>query len=212
MIVDESSPSLKKKNQPVIDVFIWIIWILLLAGIAFGAYTTNQRSLEQTKVWVTIKKLPAYHLITNNDIVSKTVYLSKLPDDTFPQEEPPNGYYTNKPLEIAEVIKKSSIIPITDLKLCKDTIPVSIPATAAMTFNNRLSSGSVVEVWAISPTDNQKIINSTLVLRRALILNVQKTEGNVDHPYVVILAVPNDRQAEVLGMVASNLISFTLAQ
>jgi hypothetical protein len=92
-----------------------------------------------------------------------------------------------------------------------DTIVVSIPATAAMTYNRQLAPGAIVTVWTITDTGKAEPL-----LDEVLVLDVQTVEGQSETedntlPYVIILAVPSPKRAELITAVAANSLILTLA-
>jgi hypothetical protein len=192
----------------------WLIWLVLFVGIGISAYVIRQRGSVQINIWVLSHDLPAYHLITETDVATTTVALADLPADALSVGISPLSYYTHKPMKTSRVLRQGDLVASNDPALTLDTVPISIPATAAMTFNGHLSSGMVVTVWAIFPSDDPVINRTELLLRHALVLDVElaQTRGKTENSsFVVILAIPQDHQAEILADSASGSLSFTLA-
>jgi Flp pilus assembly protein CpaB len=178
-----------------------------------STYAIRQRGLGQAVVWVATKDLPAYHLITDTEVMTTTVTISDLPEDAISAGTSPFDHYTREPVWVNQVVQQSDLVTPNDPALTLDTVPVSIPATAAMTFNGKLSSGTVVTVWAVFPTDDPGVNKTELLLRRVLVLDVQQAQSGGEtgnHPYVVILAVPIRHQGEVLAAAASGMLTLTL--
>ena len=197
------------KTRPV-DWAVWVIWIILFVGIGVSTYMIRKRGLDQTIAWVALQDLPTYHLITDTDVMTTTITLSDLPDDALSVENSPSNYYTFMPIKANQVLKRGDLVATNDQALTLDTVPLSIPATAAATFNGQLTSGSLVTVWAIYPADKSGINKTELLLQRVLVLDVLKTENSRIQPYVVILAVPVDRQAIVWEAASSGSLYFAL--
>lgn len=205
------SPKLAKKRP--IDRAAWIVWIVLFVGIGLGAYAIRQLGSSQAVAWVAAKDLPAYHLILDTEVISTTVALSSLPQNALSVDTSPFGTYTRKPLSANQVLQQAGLVIPNDPALTLDTAPVSIPASAAMTFNGELSSGTLVTVWAVFPTDDPGVNRTELLFPQALVLDVGQIEQGEDtqtRPYVVILAVPISHQLEVLAAAASGSLTFTL--
>jgi Flp pilus assembly protein CpaB len=205
------SPQPARKRP--IDRVAWIVWIVLFVGISLGAYALRQLGSSQAVVWVAAKDLPAYHLIVDTEVISTTVTSSALPGDALSVDTSPLGIYTRKPISANQVLQHAGLIIPNDPALTLDTAPVSIPASAAMTFNRELSSGTLVTVWAVFPTEDPGVNRTELLFPQVLVLDVGPIEPGEDaqtHPYVVILAVPVSHQAEVLAAAASGSLTFTL--
>ena len=79
-------------------------------------------------------------------------------------------------------------------------------------MNAQLRSGSIVTLWSITTTNTPP---ATLLIEQALILDVQpveqsSTESN-SPPYLIVLAIPAGRQAEILAFAEAGTLAFTLA-
>lgn len=191
----------------------WLVTTLVLAAATVGSLYLQQTGKDTKNIYVPNHDLPAYHLIQETDLITKTLSVVDLSEDVLIAKEDMIDHYTLEMLGSDEVVIKSQVISIPSLDLVKDTTAIPIPATAAMIFNGKLSSGTVVTVWAIYPTNEPGVSKTELLLQRVLVLDVQKTESGVEtesHPYVAILAVPIDRQAKVITAAYSGSLTFTL--
>lgn len=187
-----------------------LIWLALVVIIGVSAYAISQRPATTTIVWAPVRDLPAYHLITTADVITKTVAVSAAPVKPVSASDALDLRYTRQPLAVGQVIQESQLLPAASRELVSDTALVSLPATPAMAFNGRLAAGTIVTVWTVTNTGQAQPL-----LNEALVLDVQKVEGQSESeenafPYVVVLAVPRPKQAELLTAMATGSLMFTL--
>ena len=212
------TPSTPENKQlalhPVNHLFDWQKWLVtlfILLVAAAGSFYLWLHSVNTKSVYVPGHDLPAYHLIQSTDLISKPLPTADLSSDSLIAEENLIGCYTLVPLGSGEVVTKPQVLSSPLADLVSDTTAVSVPATAATTFNGQLSSGTVVTIWVISADSVSS--KTEPLLQRALVLDVQQVHAGTDiasHPYIVTLAVPNNLQAEVLAASVSGSLSFTL--
>lgn len=207
--VTSPDTAVEPQKQP-IDWTSWLIWLSLAVIIGVSAYAISRRQPATTTVWVPIRDLPTYHLIMAADVTTKTTKTSEEPKDVVSTSASLALRYTLQPLLAGRTIQESQLVPVTDTALISDTMPVSIPATAAMAFNGQLAPGAIVTVWTVTDTGKAEPL-----LAEALVLDVQKVEGQSETedntlPYVIVLAVPSPKQAELITAVASDSLILTL--
>ncbi len=199
-----------RQKRP-IDRSSGFIWLFLAVIIGAGAYIIGQRPPATTTVWTPVRDLPVYHLITAADVITKTVPVSAAPEKPVSASVAPDLRYAQQPLTAGQAIQESQIVPVSSQTLISDTVPVSLPATPAMAFNGRLAPGAIVTVWTVTDTGQAQPL-----LDEALVLDVQKVEMQSESdenafPYVVVLAVPRPKQAELLTTIATGSLMLTLA-
>jgi Flp pilus assembly protein CpaB len=201
----------KKTFKP----FDWQKWLVVIGlGMiaALGAWYLYVRGPQPVPVVVPAHNLPMYHLIANNDLKKVSILPDEMPSEALRTESEMVGRYTREPLTADKTVLAKNLVPASDPGLKVNTSVVSIPATGAMTFANRLTSGDVVTLWNV-PVNRSS--TPELMLDQVLVLDVlpasatQTTTGE-QLPYVVILAVPIDRQAEILSAAAKGSLMFTL--
>jgi Flp pilus assembly protein CpaB len=185
--------------------------VLVILGLAAGG-VFYLWALEQTMTTLYAPKvdLPAYHLITATDLMTTTLSTASLSSSFLRQEAELAGRYTRQPLTAQRPVTEAQLVPRVDEKYVADTTAVAIPATAAMTYNSQLTPGAVVAVWAVTDTGKAEPL-----LAEALVLDVQKVEAQREGednlwPYIIILAVPSPKQAELITVVASGSLILTL--
>lgn len=186
----------------------WLVILIILLTAIFGALYLRQGSKLTKSIHVPKFDLPAYHLIRDSDLIAKNLPVEHLNDKVLIAKEDLINYYTLKTLKSGEVVTKSDIISISSSDLMSYTIAVSIPATAAMTFNGQLTSKTVVSVWSVTRRNADLLLPSVLVLD---VKQVQAGANTSDNTYVIVLAVPEDHVAEILAASGSGSLSFTLA-
>jgi len=207
--ISSQDTAVEPQKQP-IDRASWLIWLSLAVIIGVSAYAISRRQPATTTVWVPIRDLPAYHLIMAADVTTKTIKTSEEPKTVVPASTSLALRYTLQPLPAGRTIQESQLVPVTDTALISDTMPVSIPATAAMTYNSQLASGAIVTIWTVTDTGKAEPL-----LAEALVLDVQQVNGQSEMegnilPYVIVLAVPSPKQAELITTVASDSLILTL--
>lgn len=186
-----------------------IVFLVLLVAAA-GSWYLLQRSKDEEITYVPARNLPAYFLIQETDLITKTLPVVDLSEGVITLKDDLIDHYTLVTLMPDEVVSKSEVFTSPSLDLVQNTTAVSVPATAAATFNGQLTSGSIVTVWATHPTNKPGINKTELLLQRILVLDVQKTEKKQNQPYIVILAVPIDHQDKVIAAASFGLLYFTL--
>lgn len=200
------------KGRPV-DWIAWSLWSILFVVVVVSGFLTYRKNLAQTGVWLPAKDLPAYHFIIDSDIAKTTRSISDLPVDAISSNISPVGGFTIRSVSSGHVLLRGDIVLPANLQLTTNTVALSIPATAAMTLNGRLASGDVISLWEVSYDGTTSI--AKLILDQVLVLDVSAvTPAPIDNsevfPYVVILAVPVDRQSDILSSAAKGLLVFTL--
>lgn len=210
-----SEPSEPVNYQPQkrpFDRLTWWIWSIV--GIVFALvaiYLFSQRALVSEKsISVLVHDVPAYHLITDMDLTN--IMMTEVADDVIAEPALLIGRYTKIAVSAEKPITMAQLVPIVDEKYVLDTTAVSIPATAAMTYNGQLTSGTIVTVWTVA--DNKQ---AQELLEEVLVLDMQKVEGqgaeeNDPYPYVIVLAVPEGERGALLTAIINNSISLTISR
>jgi len=187
-----------------------LLMTLVILTLAFGGTVyLNLSEQELTTLVVPANDLPIYHLITASDLMTATLSTAVLPAAPLQQTSELAGRYTSQTLTAEEAVTDAQLVPAVDEKYVLNTTAVSISATAAMAYNGRLAAGAMVTVWTVTDAGQAQPL-----LEEALVLDVQKAEGQGESeekafPYVVILAVPRPKQAELLTAVATGSLMLT---
>ncbi len=188
----------------------WLLTLVVLALSLGGAFYLYSLEQPVTTLYVPEADLPAYHLIAATDLMTTTLPTAVLASKSPLQETGLVGRYTIQPLTAEKPVAAAQLVPVVDEKYVPDTTAVAIPATAAMVYNGQLASGAIVTVWTVTDTEQAKPL-----LGEVLVLDVQKVAGQSDteekaFPYIVVLAVPRPKQAELLTAVATGSLMLTL--
>jgi Flp pilus assembly protein CpaB len=194
--------------------FDWQKWLLTLVvltltlGGTFYLFSLNQ---PVTTLYVPGKDFSTYHLISASDLVTTTLPTAVLPSKSLLEESDLVGRYTIQPLSAEKPVTEAQLVPVVDEKYVLDTTAVSIPATAAMAYNGQLTPSAIVTVWTVTDTGQAEPL-----LDEALVLDVQKVEQSESeadaNPYVIVLAIPRLKQAELLTAMIKHTIWFTIQQ
>lgn len=185
----------------------WLIALILIALTAAGALYLAVRS-DEKEVWVPAADLPPYQLIKTADLVVKRIDLDTVPPGSVTSQDKLLGRYPLQPLSAGAFVASSTVVEPADPQLLAGTIPVPLPATAAMTYNGKMVPGTAVAVWTVSAEGEV-----ASVLEKALVLDVQQVEGakETEPPYVVVLSVPAGTAADLLSAAGSNSLTLTLS-
>jgi len=191
----------------------WLVLIVLGMVAAAGAWYLSVQTQKQITIAVPARDLPMYHLITTSDLTTTAVPSTELSSKALRSDADLVNHYTQKPLRDGNVVLAAQLIPSTDPTLTINTTSISIPATAAMTFNGQLTSGDVIMVWEVP--DDSTTSTANLIVDRVLVLDVlpvspAPTDTTETLPYVVVLAVPVNHQADILSSATKGLLAFTL--
>ena len=200
-----------KRPRDWIKGLIRLFLLIAIIGCAGAIYLQQ----PATTVWLAAHDLPAYHLIKSSDLMTKTVTLTTATEEAIPDTFSLVAYYTHQPVKKEKIILKSHLVPTDKTALTVNTVPVPIPATAAMAFNGQLAPGAVVTLWS-------SLLNKTgpgkaePLLPQALVLDVQKADPpkpteSKSLPYVIVLAIPVDQQADVITAARFAALSLVLA-
>lgn len=210
--MNSEKPVQARKHRP-IDWTAWSIWIILFAGIGIIGFFIYRRSSSQIEVWVPIKDLPAYHLIVDSDVVKTARVISDLPVEALSANVSPVGAFTIRSVAGDDVLSRGDIVLPASLQLTTNTAAISIPATEAMVFGGRLASGDIIMLWEVpnnSTTSAANLLSDQVLVLDVLPVLSAPTDNTEKFPYAVILAVPVDRQADILSSAARGSLVFTL--
>lgn len=199
----------KASRRPV-DLLSWVVWLVLAIIIGGGAFLISRKHAATVLVWKPSDDLPAYHLITNSNVITATIALSAVPANAFPTGQTLVGYYTRQPVKEGQPLTHENLVISPDPALTSGTVPVSIPASPAHAFNGHLAPGSVVTIWSIDRDNGE----ASVLLQRALVIDMQEVEGapeNEASSYVIVLAVPENYQAPILAAATNNSLALTIS-
>lgn len=193
----------------------WLLAILLGVMAAAGGWYLYMQAPQPITISVPAHDFPVYHLITSTDLMKISVLPAELSSETLGSEPDLVGHYTREPLTAGKSVLSTQLAPLTDPALSINTTVVSIPATDAMTFGGRLTSGDVVILWQIPTMTYTTNATPNTLVDQILVLDVLPASSAAVNnaeifPYVVILAVPIDHQDEILSAAAKGSLVFTL--
>jgi Flp pilus assembly protein CpaB len=190
--------------------------IVLLALAAGGAWSLHRRAEAPVEVPVLARDLPAYTPITQQDLKSMMKAPGALPARAVRKAGDLIGRYTRERLSAGQVVARDQVVPreAAALSRVQGTVAVALAATAAMAFGGRLRPGEEVAVWTLLPPPGQEQAQSRRLLDRVLVLDVlpvapEAAAQGDSARFVIVLAIPVQRQAEVLAAAAQQAISLT---
>lgn len=164
---------------------------VLIVGFVAYLYLDNQTKIE---VQVLKQDLPAYYLIKATDLkVNKYARTDLLPNTL--KEKDIEGRYTLTKLSKEKPLNEKQVSSKINSTYLTDTIAIGIPATNAMTLNNNLEAGDIVDITLASSADKLGVSPSALVFPNVLVLDVKSTaQGNPPFTSVIVIALPLKHQ------------------
>jgi hypothetical protein len=188
----------------------WAIWLFVALLVAIGAVAISQQH-PTTLAWQATRALPSYHVITTADVSVVAINTSSRPAGALPLASPV-GQYTRQPVAAQAILRGSDLAATADPTLITNTTPMAFPASAAMAFNGQLAPGAVVALWSVGPPGAAIPISGQPLLQRVLVLDDQRVAPtpSAGDPFVIVLAIPNGRRADVLAAAASNKLSLSV--
>ncbi len=146
--------------------------------------------------------IPAYYVLTSNDVYMRQVDTSEVPSDAVRDIRSLIGHYTLIAMAADKPVSEKQIITIPDPLLISKTLAIAIPANSAILLGGNLHPGDVVSI-ATAPSSNTAM-SPTIVFNAILVLDVK----TVDNETVVVLAIPRDKLTYYLAQTRNAMIVF----
>jgi hypothetical protein len=153
--------------------------LLLLAMTVAGTYALSQRPRESIAAYRLKVIVPAFHVLTPEDVEITTV---EQPKDGRGFASAVIGRYAMKALQTGKFVLLSDVGPDIPASTLKDaSIIIGVPASSAEALAGRLSAGSLVRI------ESTKVPGRTYDAR---LLSVDKSNASAERPYVLVMALP----------------------
>jgi Flp pilus assembly protein CpaB len=167
-----------------------VIGIVILAIAGWGVWFL-ERPAERPSVPVAAHDLPAFTQIEPRDLKLEAKRRSMLSTESVTKTDDLIGHYVRERVSAGQTIQRSQLVAGTS----PGSLAISMEASPAMAFGGKLRAGEFVALWSQG--------RDKPLLDRALVLDVLSTstgaaEKKESSAYVVVLAVPVAKQAEVL--------------
>lgn len=183
-----------------------VVLALAILAAAGGSWFLRRHS-QSINVPVAVRGLPAYTQISRNDLKYVVRSSYELPRDVIVKPETLDGRYLRQPIAAGRAIRSSQLVPRTPVSSpVQPTVAIPLDATPALTFGGRLRSGELVSLW--DQGQNHQLLDRVLVLD-VLPVAASTAAKNNAAPFVIVLAIPVEHEAEVLALAAHNLIALT---
>jgi Flp pilus assembly protein CpaB len=140
--------------------------------------------------------LPAFTQIVQTDLRSEAKRRSTLPAEAVTKTDGLIGQYLREPLSAGQTIQRSQLVPGNAPGPAGHTVAIPIEATAAIAFGGKLRHGEFVALW--SQGRDKPLLDRVLVLD-LLSTSASAAEKKESSRFVVVLAVPVEKQPEVLA-------------
>ena len=212
----------RESRTPPKSIFFAFCTVLYLATVGSVTFWINGKPRPQ--VAVASRDLPAYHVVTDEDVTSS--YRETAPPEALTDKKETLAKYTLEAVTKDSIINKDKIKGLTAPASLSNTSVVAIPATSAMVLGGSLKSGDTVDVIIVpnasspspSPPPSPTPTGSgpaPVKFENVLVLDVRSTTGasqalnDASHPFVLVIAVPSDRREELLQHVSNANIYLT---
>lgn len=184
--------------KPPYDPLPWIYWGIFFIVLPLIALWMMLRpspifSILAPTVPVLVRDVPAYHVITANDVTTKTLEAKEVMTNTVRDAQKLIGHYTLNALSMGKPVSENQIASVRDQNLISNTLAVAIPATSATILGGKLRAGDVVSLTIVPISDTTAA--PTMVFDQVLVLDVSGSEKDI----VVVLAIPSSRWLEYLS-------------
>ncbi len=191
--------------KPPRDWLPWIYWGIFFIAVPLVALWMAMRPSPifpnlAPSVAVLTRDVPAYHIITANDVTTKTIEAREVMTNTVRDTQKLVGHYSLTALSMDKPVVESQIASVRDPSLISNTLAVALPATSATILGGNLLAGDVVSLATVPITDTNS--GPTLVFDAVLVLDIKSTNMGT----VVMLAVPTNRWLEYLARTRNALV------
>jgi hypothetical protein len=201
-VIDGRDPRFRPPRDP----FPWIFWLLFILVVPVVAVWMALKPVPpplKIRLPILNQDVPAYHVITSNDIYMKLVGTNIVTTDTVREKGDLIGHYTLTPISSDVPISRNQIGPEPNSSLIANTYAVAISTSSVMILGGNLHAGDIVSL-AVVPLSNSAS-PPTIVLDKVLVLDV-KSAGNQT---VIILAIPVDHWLDYLAKTHNATVVFS---
>ena len=192
--------------RPPFDPFPLIYWFLFILVVPVVAVWMVHKPVPpppEIRLPILNQDVPAYHVITSNDIYMKLVGTSIVTTDTVREKGDVIGHYTLTPISSGLPISRKQIGPVPNPSLIVNTYAVAISTNSVMILGGNLQAGDIVSL-AVVPLSNSTS-PPTIVFDKVLVLDV-KSAGNQT---IIILAIPVDHWLDYLAKTHNATVVFS---
>ena len=179
-----------KKRRPS-DPFVWLFWGLWASFLVVVLPWMVQKPNDTRFLPVPVRDLPAYHLITEDDLALAPFPHRQIVNGTVLDAKELVSQLTREPLLAGRPIRREQVVAVPDLALVQDAFAIGIPADKATILGGALRPGDVVTL-AVMPSQN--VDTPAILLDTVLVLDVKPQ----DETSVVVVAIPTARWGEYL--------------
>ena len=193
-----STGSTKLHKKP-FDLLAWGYWFIYILIIPIAIYIINKPGYE-IKIPLSKHNIPAYYVLTSNDVYMRQVDISEAPSDAVRDTRSLIGHYTLTAMAADKPFSLKQIVAIPDPLLISKTLAIAITASSSMLLGGNLHPGDVVSITAVPSSSTA--LSPTVVFNAILVLDVKKA----DNVTVVVLAIPRDNLTYYLAQTRNAMI------
>lgn len=173
--------------------FCAVVYVVLVGVVGFRVW---QRPVPQVSLIVAARDLPAYHLVTPQDLRQISRAAGGLPSEVLAEQNDIINRYTLEPVTAGNTIRRTQLKALPRSGLLDDTVSVGIPATPSMVLGGSLKAGDVVDITVgvagPQPSPAPGTFENLLVLDVKPVAVMPTTLGQTPQPtFVIVIALPS---------------------
>lgn len=166
-----------------------------------------QPRTSQINVPLLNREVPAYHIITANDLYLGVVDSNFVGTRIIRDAQELIGHYTITSILADKPILGDQIGPKPESRLITNTLAVAIPATSTTLLGGNLHAGDIVSI-ASMPLSNATAL-PRIVFDSVLVLDVKQSPQN---QAIIILAIPTFRWPSFLAEMQNATVVLALRE
>lgn len=173
--------------------FCAVVYVMLVGAVGFRVW---QRPAPQVSLAVAARDLPAYHLVTPQDLRQISRAAGGLPSEVLAEQNDIINRYTLEPVPAGSTIRRTQLKALPRSGLLDNTVSVGIPATPSMILGGSLKAGDVVDITVgvagPQPPPAPGTFENLLVLDVKPVAVTPTTPGQTPQPtFVIVVALPS---------------------
>ena len=219
----------RDSRTPPKSTFFGVSTFLYLAFVGSVTFWLNGKPQPQVTIAVASRDLPAYHLLTDEDVTLTPRAAAAVPSGAMTNKNEMLDQYTLEAVSKNGIIQQDKIKKVTAPASLNNMFAVPLPATPAMVLGGSLKAGDVVDVTVVpntptrstpspspAPTEPQtRVVPMWITFRDILVLDVKstaatsQTASEATHPFVLIIALPAQFRDDLVQHIGSANIHVT---
>lgn len=191
--------------------------VAIFSGLIGYLYLQKYESKTKVSLPVLVSDLPAYHQISNSDLKYHKYSKKAISKVTLREPAEILGRYTLTAIPREKALSQKQLSPKLDpqkVKLLADTVAIGIPATPALILGGNLQAGDVVDITLISEATEELPSPKSFKFDNILVLDIKpvsskESSKNIPSEFVIVIAMPRQRQQEFANNSAGRKLLFS---